>query len=69
MAADSGHVLEVAAAVTGARDGDRRGDHGAVLLQAQLGAFLPLASLVRIAIATVAAFAVGQFASLPSTAS
>ncbi|HUJ63202.1 MAG TPA: oligosaccharide flippase family protein [Kofleriaceae bacterium] len=60
LAAGSGHVLEVAASVTG----------GAMLLGAvvsgwqlhrHLGASLPLASLARIAIATAVAYAVGHW--------
>ena len=60
MYAGSPHVLDVAAAVTG----------GAMLigaviaafqLQKHFGATLPLVSLVRIAIATAVAFAVGRF--------
>jgi stage V sporulation protein B len=59
-AVDSGRVLEAAAAVTG-------GSMvigavvGGLLMRKQLGAFLPLISLVRIAIATGAALAVGRF--------
>jgi len=60
IAAEQGHVLVVAATVTG----------GAMLVGAlasgwmlykKLGAFLPAASLVRIAIATAVALAVGRF--------
>jgi len=60
LVVDDGRVLETAAAVTG----------GAMLVGAlasgfmiykRLGAFLPLASVVRIAIATGAAIAVGRF--------
>jgi len=59
LAMESGHVLEVAAAVTS----------GAMLIGAvvtglvmkrELGAFLPALSVVRIGIATAAAFAVGR---------
>ncbi len=56
---DSGHVLEVAAAVTGAAMVLGAVSTGFVLRK-RLGAFLPLASLIRIAIATVAAFALGR---------
>lgn len=60
MAVDSGHVLEVAASVTG----------GAMLIGAvagglalhkRLGAFVPVLSVVRIAIATGVAIVVGRF--------
>ena len=54
MAADAGRTLEVAAAVTGSAMviGAIAGGHHA---DAALGAFLPISSLVRIAIATAAA--------------
>jgi stage V sporulation protein B len=62
IAAESGHTLEVAAAVTSGAMAI-----GAVLsgieLKRRLGAFLPLMSLVRIGVATAAGFAVG--AALP----
>lgn len=64
MAAESGNVLVVAASVTGAAM-----VVGAVIsglaLTKQLGAFLPLLSLIRIGIATGAALAVGKFLVLP----
>jgi stage V sporulation protein B len=60
MAMDSGHVLEVAAGVTGASM-----LLGAILtglvVRRQLGAFLPVLSLVRILVAIAVAFAVGHF--------
>ncbi len=60
LAVESGHVLETAAAVTGAAM-----VVGAIIsgwqLWRQFGAFLPAASLVRVAIATAAAIAVGRF--------
>ncbi len=64
IAAESGNVLVVAAAVTGVAM-----VIGAVIsgiaLTAQLGAFLPMLSLVRIGIATAVALAVGKFLVLP----
>ncbi len=59
LAAESGHVLDAAAAVTSASM-----VIGAIIsgwtLHRQLGAFLPLKSLARIALATGAALAVGR---------
>ena len=59
MAAESGHVLDAAAAVTSCAM-----VIGAIIagwtLHRQLGAFLPLKSLARIALATAAAIAVGR---------
>ncbi|MBL0221050.1 MAG: polysaccharide biosynthesis C-terminal domain-containing protein [Myxococcales bacterium] len=64
MAAESGNVLVVAATVTGIAM-----VIGAVIsgiaLTRTLGAFLPFSSLLRIAIATAAALAVGKFLVLP----
>jgi stage V sporulation protein B len=59
LAVDSGRVLEVAAGVTGAAMLIGAVASG-VVLHRRLGAFLPIASLVRIAIATAAALAVGR---------
>jgi stage V sporulation protein B len=59
IAADHGNVLQVAAVVTSGAMLIGAILSGAVLRRA-LGAFLPLASVVRIAIATVAALAVGR---------
>jgi len=60
MALDSGHVIEVAAGVTGAAM-----IVGAVItgfvVKRKLGAFLPLVSLVRILVAGAVAIAVGRF--------
>src|SRR5690606_37697376 len=58
LVVESGRVLEAAAAVTG-------GSMivgavvGGLLMRAQLGAFLPIVSVVRIGIATAVAFALG----------
>jgi stage V sporulation protein B len=60
MAADDGLVLPVAATVTGGAMVFGAIASGAVLYK-KLGAFLPLASLVRIAIATAVAIVVGRF--------
>jgi len=60
MAADDGIVLPVAATVTGGAMVFGALASGAVLYK-KLGAFLPLASLVRIAIATAVAIVVGRF--------
>jgi hypothetical protein len=64
MAAESGNVLVVAATVTGIAM-----VIGAVIsgiaLTRQLGAFLPLLSLLRIGVATGAALAVGKVLVLP----
>ena len=68
MAVDDGRMLEAAAAVTGGVDADRRDRVGGIVLRKRLGAFLPLLSLVRIAIATGAALG-GRPRSCRSTAS
>ncbi len=60
LGAESGHVLEVAASVTGGAMLVGAIASG-VVLQRKFGAFLPLLSLVRIGIATGVAFAVGRF--------
>ncbi|HEY5924865.1 MAG TPA: oligosaccharide flippase family protein [Kofleriaceae bacterium] len=59
MVVDSGRMLEAAAAVTG---GSMvvGATVGGILMRKRLGAFLPLVSLIRIAIATGAALAVGR---------
>jgi stage V sporulation protein B len=59
MVVESGRVLEAAAAVTGSSMiiGAIAGGY---IMHRRLGAFLPLVSLVRIAIATAAAIAVGR---------
>jgi O-antigen/teichoic acid export membrane protein len=59
IAAEHGNVLQVAAVVTSAAMAIGAIGSGWVLRR-RLGAFLPLASLVRIAIATGCAFAVGR---------
>ena len=60
MFVDTGHVLEAAATVTGSAM-----LVGAVIgglaLRNKLGAFVPIASVVRVAIATAAAIVVGRF--------
>jgi stage V sporulation protein B len=60
MVVDTGHVLEAAASVTGGAMLVGAILGGAVLHK-KFGAFLPLASLVRIGIATVVAIVVGRF--------
>jgi stage V sporulation protein B len=60
MAVDTGHVLETAATVTGTAM-LVGAIAGGVVLKNRLGAFLPLASLVRIAIATGVAIVAGRF--------
>jgi stage V sporulation protein B len=60
MVVDTGHVLEAAATVTGSAMLVGAIAGGFVLYK-KFGAFLPLASLVRIGIATVVAIAVGRF--------
>jgi stage V sporulation protein B len=60
MVVDTGHVLEAAATVTGSAM-LVGAIAGGIVLQKRFGAFLPLASLVRIAIATAVAIAVGRF--------
>ncbi len=60
MFVDSGHVLEAAATVTGSSM-LVGAVIGGIALRNKLGAFLPLASIVRVAIATAAAIAVGRF--------
>jgi stage V sporulation protein B len=60
MVVDDGLVLPVAATVTGAAMLFGALASGAVLYK-KLGAFIPLASLVRIAIATAVALVVGRF--------
>ena len=64
MATDSGRVLEVAAGVTGAAMVVGAIASGWALYR-RLGAFLPLLSLARIAIATTAELLVGKFLVLP----
>jgi stage V sporulation protein B len=59
LAVGSGHVLEAAAAVTGASMLVGAIACGAVLRD-RFGAFLPIASVVRVAIATGAAIALGH---------
>jgi O-antigen/teichoic acid export membrane protein len=60
LVVESGRVLEAAAAVTGASMvvGAIAGGY---VMRKRLGAFLPMLSLVRIAIATAAALVVGRF--------
>lgn len=60
MAIESGHSLEVAAAVTGGSMVIGAVTTGYVLYK-RLGAFLPIKSLVRIVIAIAVAFALGRF--------
>ena len=60
MVVESGRMLEAAAAVTGASM-IIGAAIGGVIMHKRLGAFLPLLSLIRIAIATGAALAVGRF--------
>jgi stage V sporulation protein B len=59
MVVESGRVLEAAAAVTGASM-VVGAVVGGLMLRKRLGAFLPLVSALRIAIATAAALAVGR---------
>ncbi len=59
IAAEHGYVLEVAATVSGAAMVVGAVASGAILFK-KFGAFLPLLSIVRIGIATGAAFAVGR---------
>jgi len=60
MVVDDGGVLEAAATVTGSAM-LLGAIVGGVMLHKKLGAFLPVVSLVRIAIATAVAIAVGRF--------
>jgi len=60
MVVDSGHVLEAAATVTGSAM-LVGAIAGGIVLHRKFGAFLPLASLVRIGIATAVAIVVGRF--------
>nr|HEX4314065.1 oligosaccharide flippase family protein [Kofleriaceae bacterium] len=59
LAADSGHVLEVAASVTGGAMVVGAVASG-VMLKRSFGGFLPVLSVVRVGIATAAAIAVGR---------
>jgi O-antigen/teichoic acid export membrane protein len=63
LAADSGHALLAAAIATSAAMLVGAAASGAVLYR-RLGAFIPLTSLVRIAIATAAAIGFGRFVHL-----
>jgi len=67
LAAERGNVLEVAAAVTGGAM-VVGAIASAIVLRQRLGGALPLASLVRITLATAAAFAVGRFIPLAKVA-
>src|SRR5262249_25602303 len=59
MAIENGHTLEVAAGVTGVAMLIGAGLTGFALYR-RLGAFVPLVSLIRIAVATGTAFVVGR---------
>lgn len=60
MVVDDGHVLEAAATVTGSAM-LLGAIVGGVMLHKKLGAFLPVVSIARIAVATGVAIAVGRF--------